>query len=483
MNEQKQGITLVGLGPGAPGQLTRQAWDWLAGCGEVWLRTQRHPVVNALPADVQYYYFDELYERAEKFEEVYAQIVERVLELGRRPQGVTYAVPGHPYVAEATGPEIARRARAEGLPLRVIEGLSFLEPAFSALGLDPFPTLALVDALELASGLTPQFSPAQPALVAQIYSRQVAANVKLTLNAVYPDEHPVRLVHAAGTADELVEDLKLYEIDRSRSIGLLTALYVPPLPNEMAFENFQEIIARLRAPDGCPWDREQTHLSLRKHLLEETYETLEALDAENPEMMREEFGDLLLQIVLHAQIASEYGEFNMAEIVRGISDKIIRRHPHVFGEVHVDGVQNVLQNWEKLKAQEKRDNGAKKYKGLLDGVPRVFPALAQAEEIQDRAGRVGLSGAEHGAGLGELLEATQQAQKQGKVDEETLGALLFALAGMAFTSKVDAESALRTAILRFREQFERLEGLARSQNRALNEFAPAELAQMWQSCA
>ncbi len=136
--------------------------------------------------------------------------------------------------------------------------------------------------------------------------------------------------------------MKLYEIDRSRHIGLLTALYLPPLPKEMTFENFQEIIARLRAPDGCPWDREQTHATLRKHLLEETYEALAALDADDPDGMREEFGDLLLQIVLHAQIGTEEGEFTMADIIQGISQKLVRRHPHVFGDVQVEGVKGVL---------------------------------------------------------------------------------------------------------------------------------------------
>ena len=317
------------------------------------------------------------------------RIIEKVLELGRQPGGVTYAVPGHPFVAEATSPEIFRRAKLEGIPVRVIEGLSFLGPTFSALELDPFPTLGLIDALELSATLTPQFPPSQAVLVAQIYSREIAADVKLTLNAVYPDNHPVKLVHAAGTASQKIEELQLYEIDRSPEIGLLTALYVPPLPMDTSFENFQEIVARLRAPDGCPWDREQTHLSLRKYLLEETYETLAELDSEDVEGMREEFGDLLLQIVLHAQIGSEEGEFGMADILQGISQKLVRRHPHVFGDVQVDGVKGVLQNWEKLKAVEKKDNGDQKHRGLLEGVPKEFPALAQAQQIQDRAARVG----------------------------------------------------------------------------------------------
>jgi tetrapyrrole methylase family protein/MazG family protein len=258
-------------------------------------------------------------------------------------------------VAEATCPEIARRARFEGLPVQVVEGLSFIEPTLSALGVDPLPHLVIIDALELATAHVPPFPPDAPALIAQIHSKAVANDVKLTLMDTYPDEHPVSLVHAAGTPHALVEDLLLHAIDQSSSIGLLTSLYLPPLEKGMSFEAFQEIIAHLRAPDGCPWDREQDHQTLRTNLLEETYEALAALDADDPVHMREEFGDMLLQITLHAQIANEYGEFNINQMIKGIYDKIIRRHPHVFGNLKVDGVETVLHNWEKLKAAERAE--------------------------------------------------------------------------------------------------------------------------------
>jgi len=314
----------------------------LGSVDEIWLRTNQHPTVAGLPASIKVHSFDDLYDTSDSFEEVYSAIVEKILELGARAEGVVYAVPGDPFLAEATCPAIAQRARAAGLPVKVVSGISFLEPVFAALGLDPYPRLTLVDALDLSQAHHPAFPPDIPALVAQVYSRMVAAEVKVTLNAVYPDEHPVRLVHAAGTQAELVEDLPLYQIDRSEHIGLLTVLYLPALAEGTSFEAFQEIVAHLRAPEGCPWDREQTHQSLRSSLLEESYEALAALDSEDPHKMTEEFGDLLLQIVLNAQIASEEGEFGMADVLKGIYDKLIRRHPHVFGETRVDGVGTVL---------------------------------------------------------------------------------------------------------------------------------------------
>ena len=475
------GITLLGLGPGDPAKLTREAWDVIGSAGEIWLRTRQHPTVAGFPDSVNIHSFDDLYESSDSFEAVYTAIIEKIMELGHRAEGVVYAVPGDPFLAEATCPAIAQRARLAGLPLKIVSGISFLEPVFAALGLDPYPRLSLVDALELSQAHLPAFPPDMPALVAQIYSRMVAAEVKVTLNAIYPDEHPVRLVHAAGTQDELVENIPLYKIDRSEHIGLLTVLYVPALGEGTSFEAFQEIIAHLRAPDGCPWDKEQTHQSLRASLLEESYETLAAVDSGDPAKMTEEFGDLLLQIVLNAQIASEEGEFAMPDVLKGIYDKIVRRHPHVFGEVQVDGVGNVLKNWEKLK-QEERAGSNDPEKGLLDGVPLALPALTQAQDYQDRAARVGFDWPEVEGVLEKIAEEIQEvraaADEQELADE--LGDLIFSLVNLARWKKIDAESALRGTNLRFRQRFAYLEAAAKKQSRNLSEMTIAEMDALWQ---
>jgi tetrapyrrole methylase family protein/MazG family protein len=476
------GITLLGLGPGDPELLTRQAWQVIEHLDEIYLRTVKHPVVAGFPPNLVIHSFDGLYEQAGNFEEVYQQIVERVLALGRIPGGVVYAVPGHPFIAEATGPEIARRARLEGIPLRVVEGLSFLEPLVTTLGIDPFPHTALVDALELAVAHVPPFPPSVPAILAQIHSRAVASDVKLTLMSTYPDEHPVQLVHAAGTSQSLVEDLKLYEIDRSDQIGLLTALYVPPLGKAASFEAFQEIIAHLRAPDGCPWDKEQTHQTLRAHLLEETYEVLAALDSDDPAAMREEFGDLLLQIVLNAQIASEYGEFRMSDVLLGIHRKIVNRHPHVFGDMELKNVEGVLQNWERLKEAERSANG-KAEASLLDGVALALPALVQAQEYQERAAHVGFDWPEIQGVVdkvqeefGEVFAAPDSEQRAAE-----LGDLLFAVVNLARWYEVDAESVLREANARFKARFTKIEAAARQGGRSVSDMSLEEMEAIWQA--
>ncbi len=475
------GITLVGLGPGDPRHLTLEAWDVLRQADEVYLRTRHHPAVAALPVTVRLESFDTLYEEAETFEEVYQAIVQRVWELAQRPEGVVYAVPGHPLVGETTGHALVRRAQEEGVPVRIVEGMSFLAPVFRALGVDPFPRTALVDALELARRHVPSFPPNFPALVVQLYAGHVASNVKLCLMHHYPDEHPVVLVHKAGLPDERVEEVPLYALDRSKEIGVLTTLYVPPLEEETAFESFQEVIARLRAPDGCPWDRKQTHRSLRPFLLEETYEVLEALDREDSEALKEELGDLLLQILLHTQIATEEGEFTMPQVIATVVRKMIRRHPHVFGDVHVETAEDVLRNWERIKQKEAKREG-KKDEGLLDGVAKDLPALAKAQAVQRKVAEVGFDWDTLEPVWQKVFEELEEIRRAETPEQRfrEIGDAFFALVNLARWYNVDAESALRETVQRFMDRFREVERRLKGRGRSLGEATLEEMDAIWE---
>lgn len=474
------GITLMGLGPGNIGALTREAWDWILSIDTLYLRTAAHPVVEALPNGLNLVSFEDLLQIGEQDDPV-GKVAEKVIELAQQqPDGVTYAVPGHPLVAEATCEAIIRRAEETCIPYRVIDGLSFLEPTFGALGVDPFTSLSLVDGLHLAGLHTPDFSPANPALITQITSAASAAKVKTILLETYPASHTVRWVHAAGTAQESVEELALGEIERSSALGQLSSLYIPALAPNTSLEAFMDVVARLRAPDGCPWDRAQTHLSLRPFLIEEAYEALDALDRGDMHDLAEELGDLLLQIGLHAQIGVEEGEFTINDVIEGISTKLIRRHPHVFSTVEVEDVSGVIQNWEAIKENERRENGESSKKGLLDGVPRALPALLQAEEIVERVRRVKF---DHLTELGQeevirtlLAEASAA---RGEAQQETFGALLLALASYAHQQDFEAEAALREAINRFRRQFDTMEADALAVGKSLVDLSDAEKAQLW----
>lgn len=361
--------------------------------------------------------------------------------------------------------------------------LTLVSSAFDALRIPPPARLTLLDASTLASAHVPPFPPDMPALIVGVDSKELALHVKDVLLALYPREHAMQIVES-GKSKEERELGGLESFDFSES----TCLYVPALGEGTSFESFAEIVAHLRAPNGCPWDKEQTHESLRKHLLEESYEAISAIDSGDFGHMREEFGDLLLQIVLQSQIANEETQFNVSQVIQGIHSKIVRRHPHVFGNLKLDGVDDVLANWEKLKEQERGElalsdvEGKKDRKGILDGVPISLPALSQAQEYQDRAARVGFDWPEIDGVLDKVKEEIEEI-KRAETDFELaseIGDLFFVLVNLARWKKVDAESVLRGTNAKFKKRFAFVEQGAKGQGRNLSELSLEEMESLWQ---
>ena len=250
------------------------------------------------------------------------------------------------------------------------------------------------------------------------------------------------------------------------------------VPHDLSkFDALVEIIARLRAPDGCPWDRQQTHASLRGNLLSECYEALEALDEGDAERLYEELGDLLLQIVLHAQIAKDDGEFEIGDVIRSINTKIIHRHPHVFGTGKADNAEEVMHNWEELKREERGDDTS-----MLEGVPGDMPALAYAYEISRRAVRVGFEWEDIGGVIDKLAEEVSEIKdaESREEKEREFGDLLFTLVNVARWEGVDAEAALREANRRFYRRFSYMEQLCRQRGLSLDKLSFDEQNALWE---
>ncbi len=447
-------ITIIGLGPGDASLLTVEARDTLATASEVWLRTSRHPTVAGLPTGPKYNSFDEIYEREPTFDAVYAAIVERVLELATRPEGVAYAVPGHPMFGESTVRAILLQATERSLDVRIIAGVSFLDTIASALGVDPLTDgLLVLDALALGDR-SRMLVPQRPTVIAQVYDQNAASLAKLALLEAYPPEHPVRVVTATGTNDQRIIATKIAVLDHdAAAFDHLATLYVPPLAlidDTRSFEGLRRVVAQLRNPDGgCPWDLEQTHETLKRYLLEEAYEALDALDSGDPHKLAEELGDLTMQVLLHAQVAEDNDEFVIEDVLREISTKLIRRHPHVFADTRVEGADEVLRNWEALKKAERAGN----QESPLDHVPKAMPALAQAQSLQSRASKANLGPTPLAAdaltrALADLTSTTDAPTA------EALGDLLFGIVALARTHSLDAEEALRMTIRRFRDAVE-----------------------------
>ncbi len=252
---------------------------------------------------------------------------------------------------------------------------------------------------------------------------------------------------------------------------------MPAPENLELFQTFVDIIARLRAPDGCPWDREQTHLSLRENLLSEAYEVLDAIESGKPEKLQEELGDLLLQIVLHARIAEDEGEFEISDVIRGISEKIVRRHPHIFADAKAETSRDVVQNWEALKKKERKAGTS-----MLSGVPRQMPALAYTYDIQKRVARVGFDWEDIEGNIDKITEEVReiwQAESRAEKEEE-YGDLLFTIANIIRRDGIDPETALRNANAKFYRRFARMEELCHERGLDFAKLTFSEQNQLWE---
>jgi tetrapyrrole methylase family protein / MazG family protein len=504
--DARGGIVVVGLGPGQWDDLTVAARDTLEAAPAVLCRTLRHPTVDALRAhrpDLPLDSFDDLYERADSFADLYPQMAERLIERASElPLGgeLIYAVPGHPLIAEESVRALLARAPERGISVRIVAGLSFIEPVCAALGVDPLAgDVQLLDATLLAEVAAPALMgallPTRPALIAQAYNRRLLSGVKLALDELYPDDWDVAVVRSASIpGEQAVERVPLVELDRGERADHLTTIYVPPLPALQAVrvpEGLRYVTRRLRAPDGCPWDREQTHQSLRKYVLEEAYEVAEVLDewdgsAEVAEKLAEELGDLLLQVYLQAEIADQEDLFHIGDVYQAVTEKLIRRHPHVFGDVAVRDAAHVVRNWEAIKREERAAKGAADAaaESALRGVPKSAPALYQAYELVKKAAKTGFDWPDAESALEKAIEEAREltAAVEGRDEAERsaeLGDLLFALAALARKLGLNPEDALARANARFRRRFVTMEAQAHGEGRALESLTPEEWLAWW----
>lgn len=439
-------VVVVGLGPGGPDLLTAGTIEAIAAIETRFLRTRRHPAAEALPDATS---FDDVYEVAERMAEVYVTIVERLVEEARRHGTVLYAVPGSPLVAEHS---VALLLDDERVTVEVLPSLSFLDLAWVRLGIDPVAEgVRVVDGHRFAVEAAGERG---PLLVAQCDSPLVLSDVKLALDAgpqpSFADDATVVVLQRLGLPDERVERVPWAELDRVEA-DHLTSVYLPDLAAPVAQElaRFVELVAVLRAE--CPWDREQTHESLRRHLLEESYELLEAIDnldtetGEGYEHLEEELGDVLFQVLFHTQLATEAGQFTVADVATTVHDKLYSRHPHVFGDVEAHDPEAVVRNWEQIKKAEKGRAS------VFDGVPDAMPALLFALKVQKKADTLADGGLDVAAAARVPLPDAALAAAHRITDDGTIGDLLFAVVDLARLSGVDPETALRAAAVRHRD--------------------------------
>src|SRR5699024_3279719 len=443
-------IDVIGLGAGDFEQLSLGVYRKLTTFqGKIYARTEDHPVIDELKNDgIELISFDHLYEQFEQFEMVYEEIVQTVLKEAENAP-IIYAVPGHPMLAEKT---VQLLLQQTNIPIEIVGGQSYLDDVFTALQIDPIDGFQFVDG---TSFVRDELNYRNAIIFCQVYDGFIASEVKLTLLEDLPPDYKVTIIEAAGSTEEKILTVPLVELDREVTLSNLTSVYIPPAPEELLrhdFTSFRNVISTLRGENGCPWDKRQTHESLRQYAIEEVYELIEAINEEDDEAIVEELGDVLLQVMLHSQIGEDAGYFTIDDVIQGIYDKMVHRHPHVFGG-------DETKTWDQLKQEEKPSSKAAL---LLDSVISNGPSLQVAYQLQKKVAKVGFDWEavqdiwdKFTEEKVEFLEALEK--EDASAMEEEFGDMLFVLANISKHYQINPEVALGRVNQKFISRFNEVE--------------------------
>ena len=472
-------ITIIGLGPGSIGSINQETLQAIESAQNRYIRTTRHPNAHLIKDAIS---FDAEYERHDSFDEVYTAIAKQLIAAAHQHQQILYAVPGSPLVLEQTVQHLLQDTTVDVV---LIPAMSFLDVAWNELKIDPVnESVRMIDGhrfAELGAGER------GPLLVAQCHAKWVLSNIKLAHESATGDE-PVVILHHLGLEDQQVITTSWQNLDREIEPDHLTTLYIPKLAEPIAGDlaKLHKLSRTLR--EKCPWDREQTHQSLVRYLIEETYEVVDAinqLDPDDPstdEALIEELGDLLYQVEFHATIAEQQGRFSIADVANSIHDKLVRRHPHVFGDVSADSADQVVSTWDAIKKQER---GEVDSKSVFDGVAIAAPALMYSSKLQKRAAEQGFDWPNSDGAyekiteeIGELRDAVRLNSDPQTIQME-LGDVLFSVVNLSRHLGVDAETALRSASEKFKNRFVGVVDLANQRGLDLSKCSLKQLDELW----
>ncbi|KGO15163.1 nucleoside triphosphate pyrophosphohydrolase [Clostridium botulinum] len=474
-------INIIGLGPGSKESITLGTIDSLKTVDKVFLRTEKHPTVEYInKLGITYETFDGEYEVGESFDNVYNSIAKSLIEASKNYSDIIYAVPGHPLVAEKSVDILIKLCKQNDIKFKILPAVSFVDALMESLLLDPVEGLKIIDAFDIKKQVMDKRI---GTIITQVYDKFIASEVKLNLMNYYKDDTEIFFVRAAGIEGfEEIRKIPLYELDRQHNIDHLTSVYIPKVSNNnYDFMDLLDIMDKLRGEDGCPWDKEQTHVSLKKYLIEESYEVIEAIDNKDVDMLIEELGDVLLQVVFHSQIGKEDGFFEIKDVIQFICDKMINRHPHVFADLEINNSSEVLENWDKIKSKEQ---GTETYTDSIRHIAKTLPALMRADKVQKKAAKVGFDWDNIEDAMKKIIEEYKEiedvykSKNKVKILEE-IGDLLFSVVNVARFLDIDPENALNYSIDKFINRFQYIEDEAISMGRQLDNMSLEEMDKLW----
>lgn len=474
-------IKILGLGPGSPEALTLGTLNELKSGKDIYLRTEKHPTVDYIKSMyIKVHTYDFAYDKFDSFDKVYQFIAEDLIKRHEIVDEVIYAVPGHPLVAERTVNILIQLCEAQGIPIEIVPAVSFIDVIIERLKIDPINGLKIIDAFDVENQ---RLDNNTGLIITQVYDKLISSAVKIRLLDYYHYDKEIYFVRAAGVkGEESIRKIPLYTLDRQTDIDYLTSLYIPKGGKEnKGLSDLLEIMEKLRSEEGCPWDREQTHESLKRYLVEESYEVIEAIEEKNDEKIIEELGDVLLQVVFHAVIGKEEGYFNINDIINSISKKMIDRHPHVFGDTKVNNSKEVIINWEEIKGIEK---GYDTVVDAMEHIAKSLPSLIRAEKVQSKAKKVGFDFDVVDGAMEKIIEEFYELKEVYKgsneaIIEEEMGDLIFSCVNVARILGIDSELALNKTINKFIKRFRFIEDTARDKKVKLERMSLKEMDKLW----
>ena len=466
-------LKIMGLGPGAYEALTIGALKELKNNKNIYFRTEKHPTVDFLKDEgIKFESYDHAYEKYDSFDDVYKYIAEDLITKIKDDEDLIYAVPGHPLVAEKSVINLIELCKENNVQYEVLPAVSFVDAMMEALQVDPIEGVKIIDAFDMKNQILDKRI---GTIITQVYNKFIASEVKLRLLEGYEDDTEIIFVRAAGVEGlESIRKIPLYELDWQEDIDYLTSIYIPKdLGNKKDFQDLLDIIETLRNPGGCPWDREQTHESLKSALLEECYEVIDAIENEDEDALIEELGDVLLQVVFHASIGKEDGYFDIMDVIGGISNKMINRHPHVFGNEEANTSEQVLVNWDEIKKEEK---GIKTLTEEMQNIAKSLPATTRAYKVQKKAKKVGFDWNDVNYAMDKVKEELNEIKEVYNCEDKSIiegevGDLLFACINVARFLEVDGELALDKTIKKFIKRFSYIENEAIKNNKNLKDMS------------
>ncbi len=469
-------IQIIGLGAGTEEDLTLRAKNALSEGIPAFARTDRHPIVNELRKHIDIVSFDDYFEKYEDFDEVYENIVQTLVEKSKHFGKINYCTAGSPYYGDIVTKKLINEYKGL-INAIIIDGMSFLDKCLKLSGYADYNNIKILDCLEADEF---SFDLNSFNIITQVYDRDLASRLKIKLMETYPEGVNSLIIDVLG---ENVKEVPLFLLDQEKNYGFST--YFCILPIEISkhrvynVTNLLRIVKLLRGPDGCPWDKKQDHHSIRQHVVEEAYEVVDAIDNDDIDNLVEELGDLLFQVVFHAELGSEEGYFNFNDVVTKVCNKMYFRHPHVFGNVKADGVEEALVSWENSKLKEKK---LTTYTDNLRNVPKALSSLSRSYKIQKRASEVGFDWSDAQGAITkikeELSEFIEEYNNQNIENmEEEFGDLLFALVNFARFEKINPDIALNKTINKFLDRFEYIE---KNSTKDLKEMTLKEMDELWE---